>query len=89
MKKEITNNFIKMNGINFYQRDMENQQRYPLSFHIQAAGTKEEIKSARSSESEINAQPDESRIRHSVLKGLWFPIFSNLTNLIMEKRREI
>jgi hypothetical protein len=33
--------------------------------------------------------PDESRIRHSVLKGLWFPILTNLTNLIMERRKEI
>ena len=34
-------------------------------------------------------QPDEGRIRHSVQKGLWFPILNNLTNLIMEKRKEI
>lgn len=34
-------------------------------------------------------QPDEQKIKQSVLKGLWFPILTNLTNLIMEKRRDV
>ena len=34
-------------------------------------------------------QPDDYKIRHSVMKGLWFPILTNLTNLIMEKRKEV
>lgn len=33
--------------------------------------------------------PDESSIRHSVLKGLWFPILTNLANLVMEKRKGV
>jgi len=33
--------------------------------------------------------PDDAKIRHSVQKGLWFPILTNLTNLIMEKRKDI
>jgi hypothetical protein len=45
------------------------------------------MKSARGGDSE--SQPDESKIKHSVMKGLWFPILTNLTNLIMEKRKEI
>lgn len=35
------------------------------------------------------SQPDDAKIKHSVLKSLWFPILTNLTNLIMEKRRDI
>jgi len=34
-------------------------------------------------------EPDEARIKQSVLKGLWFPIFTNLTNLVLEKRKEL
>jgi hypothetical protein len=33
--------------------------------------------------------PDDKKIRHSVMKGLWFPILTNLTNLVMEKRKGI
>jgi hypothetical protein len=50
---------------------------------LQKTPSKEEQKSAR------EEQPDEPKIKHSVLKGLWFPILTNLTNLIMEKRKEI
>jgi hypothetical protein len=32
---------------------------------------------------------EDLKVRHSVLKGLWFPILNNLTNLIMERRRDI
>lgn len=48
MKKEIIQNFIKVNGINFYQRDRENMQRYPQHYGIKASPMKDEIKSARS-----------------------------------------
>jgi hypothetical protein len=40
-------------------------------------------------EDSLSVAPDESKIKHSVLKGLWFPILTNLTNLIMEKRPNI
>lgn len=32
---------------------------------------------------------EDLKVRHSVMKGLWFPILNNLTNLIMERRRDI
>jgi hypothetical protein len=32
---------------------------------------------------------EDLKVRHSVLKGLWFPILTNLTNLIMERRRDL
>lgn len=32
---------------------------------------------------------EDLKVRHSVLKGLWFPILNNLTNLIMERRKDI
>lgn len=86
-KRDIIQNQIKLNGLNFYQRDRENMQRYPAHYGIQRSPSKkEESKSARG---ESESQPDEAKIKHSVLKGLWFPILTNLTNLIMEKRKEI
>lgn len=76
-----------MNGMSFYQRDRESMQRYPPHYGIQRSPSKkEEQKSARG---EYDQQPDESKIKHSVMKGLWFPIMTNLTNLIMEKRKDI
>ncbi len=39
--------------------------------------------------SEGRKSPTETQIRQSVLKGLWFPILTNLTNLMMEKRKDI
>ena len=32
--RDIIANFIKMNGLNFYQRDRENMQRYPPHYGI-------------------------------------------------------
>lgn len=44
IRKEIIQNFVKMNGINFYQRDRESMQRYPLHYGIQKQSPlKEEI----------------------------------------------
>ena len=64
-------------------------QRFPQHYgFIKGSARKEESKDAAIQLTEF-AQPDESRIKHSVLKGLWFPIMNNLTNLIMEKRRDI
>lgn len=66
--------------------------RYPVHYGLpKVSPSKEEVKSARSSAALLmhEEQPDESRIRHSVQKGLWFPILTNLTNLIMEKRKDI
>ena len=64
-------------------------QRFPQHYgFIKGSARKEENKDAAIQLTEF-AQPDESRIKHSVLKGLWFPIMNNLTNLIMEKRRDI
>ena len=97
-RKEIVQNSVKLNGINFYQRDKESLQRYPQQYGVRGGiglgsgeGKLEEVKSARSNSSMMldEQQPDEGRIRHSVQKGLWFPILNNLTNLIMEKRKEI
>ena len=97
-RKEIVQNSVKLNGINFYQRDKESLQRYPQHYGVRGGiglgsgeGKLEEVKSARSNSSMMldEQQPDEGRIRHSVQKGLWFPILNNLTNLIMEKRKEI
>lgn len=75
----------------FYQRDRENLQRYPPHYGIQRSPSKgkgEEAKSARGVAGDSD-QPDETKIKHSVMKGLWFPILTNLTNLIMEKRKDI
>ena len=97
-RKEIVQNSVKLNGINFYQRDKESLQRYPQHYGVRGGiglgsgeGKLEEVKSARSNSSMMleEQQPDEGRIRQSVQKGLWFPILNNLTNLIMEKRKEI
>ena len=83
-----------MNGINFYQRDRETMIRYPTHYSLSRSSSKEESKHqpSRSGISSLllqEEQPDELRIRHSVQKGLWFPILTNLTNLIMEKRKDI
>jgi hypothetical protein len=45
-RKEIMHNFIKMNGITFYQRDRENMQRYPPHYglHRSPSKNKEEQK---------------------------------------------
>lgn len=89
-RKEIVQNCVKLSGINFYQRDKESMQRYPQHYGVR--GKVEEVKSARgSSQGGLSAedQPDDGRIKHSVQKGLWFPILTNLTNLIMEKRKDI
>lgn len=60
---------MKMNGINFYQRDRETMIRYPAHYSLQKSPSKEEAKvSGRSSNAHLmhEEQPDESRIRHSV-----------------------
>lgn len=75
-----------MNGISFYTRDKENMQRFPPPHYGAQKSTGSE--SARSAKSD-NALPEDMQVRHSVLKGLWFPIMNNLTNLIMEKRKDI
>jgi len=75
----------------FYQKDRDNMQRFPQHYGLikgSNSGRKEENKDSAILLTEFS-QPDEQRIKHSVLKGLWFPIMNNLTNLIMEKRREI
>jgi hypothetical protein len=95
LRKDLVTSFIKINGMSFYQRDKENMQRFPSHYTLQpvAKAFKEETKSelipTSMSQTEYSIQPDEQRLKHSVLKGLWFPILNNLTNLIMEKRRDI
>ena len=72
--------------MNFYARDKENMQRFPPAHYNQAKNPGQD---SSLSESKIESAPEELAVRHSVLKGLWFLIMNNLTNLIMEKRREI
>ena len=73
-----------MHGVHFYQRDRENMMRYPPHYGLQKSPSKNKEENKKD-----EIMPDESRIRHSVMKGLWFPILTNLTNLIMEKRKVI
>lgn len=73
-RKDLVANFVKLHGLALYQRDRENMLRNNTNSQI----SKKE-----------DEQSEDVRIRHSVLKGLWFPILNNLTNLIMEKRRDI
>jgi hypothetical protein len=51
--------------------------RFPHSYGLSEAPKEDEM------------TPDEGKVRHSVLKGLWFPILNNLTVLIMERRRDV
>lgn len=82
--------FAKLHGAAFYQHDKENMQRFPPTQGLTSArkGSAEEVKKPVAGE---GSQPDleEAQVRHSVLKGLWFPIMNNLTNLIMERRKEV
>ena len=59
-RKEIVQNCVKLNGINFYQRDKESLQRYPQHYGVRGGlslglgsseGKLEEVKSARSNSS--------------------------------------
>ena len=38
-RKELVNNFIKLNGMTFYQRDRESMQRLPQHYGIQKLGS--------------------------------------------------
>lgn len=80
-RREIVNGFVKSSGLAFYQRDRESMARFPPHYGLEGR------KSTGSKEPEEVA--DEAKLRHSVVKGLWFPILNNLTNLIMERRREV
>lgn len=66
---------------------MENMQRYPPHYGLERPPASLMFEEKKNSKDELN--PDDKKIRHSVMKGLWFPILTNLTNLVMEKRKGI
>ena len=68
---------------------MEDMQRYPPHYGLQNIPILDGFKAEEVKGSKEEQNPDEAKIRHSVMKGLWFPILTNLSNLVMEKRKII
>jgi len=71
----------------FYQTDLKSLSNYPPQYGLAANAEKESLPQDES-EVDENVRPSETQIKLSVMKGLWFPIMTNLTNLSMDKNTE-
>ena len=68
---------VKSQGQFFYQSDVKSLSNYPPQYGLLAG--------AISKSEETIGGPSEDQVRLSTQTGLWFPIFTNLTNLSMDK----
>jgi hypothetical protein len=70
----LLQSFVKNQGSFFYQSDVKSLLNYPPQYGLRA-----KLSSPKPN------HIDDEQIRLSTMKGLWFPILTNLTNLSMDK----
>lgn len=67
-----------------FKENLQNMQRYPPQYGL-AANQEQEKKIAGSVIPENCDKPSEAQIRLAVLKGVWFPLLQNVSNLVIDK----
>lgn len=81
----LLNHFINKSGNQFYQEDLGQMSRYPPQYGMSANFRKSKANPTNSPDPEPElTSPGTVQIKLSVMKGLWFPIMTNLTNLAMD-----